>query len=57
MTSTSRRASRPNVNEHAQLWYYRSWAEWMAADSWLELLAYHPEVPDRVYTETPGISA
>jgi hypothetical protein len=31
----------PKVNEHAQLWLYRSWAEWMAADSWGELKANH----------------
>ncbi len=25
------------VNEHAQLWHYRAWAEWMSSDSWDEL--------------------
>jgi hypothetical protein len=33
------------VNEHAQLWHYRSWADWMAADSWAELKANHTRVP------------
>src|SRR5262249_2803149 len=28
-----------NINEHAQLWLYRSWAEWMAAESWEDLRA------------------
>ena len=28
-------------NEHAQLWYYRAWAEWMAAESWEGLKANH----------------
>jgi hypothetical protein len=37
-----------HVNEHAQLWHYRNWANWMAAGSWPELLANHPNVPDRV---------
>jgi 3-phenylpropionate/trans-cinnamate dioxygenase alpha subunit len=37
-----------HVNEHAQLWHYRNWATWMAAGSWPELLANHPEVPDRI---------
>ena len=22
------------ISEHAQLWTYRSWAEWMAAEDW-----------------------
>jgi phenylpropionate dioxygenase-like ring-hydroxylating dioxygenase large terminal subunit len=34
-----------SVNEHAQLWLYRAWAEWMAADSWDDLRANHSEVP------------
>jgi len=33
------------VNEHAQLWHYRSWADWMAADSWADLKANHTQVP------------
>jgi hypothetical protein len=36
-------ASPPRIdtltNEHAQLWMYRVWAEFMAADSWPELRA------------------
>jgi hypothetical protein len=31
----------PPVNEHAQLWLYRAWSEWMAADSWSDLKANH----------------
>ena len=34
-----------NVNEHAQLWLYRAWAEWMAADSWTDLKSNHSAVP------------
>ncbi len=34
-----------HVNEHAQLWYYRGWADWMAAESWPELLANHSPSP------------
>ena len=34
-----------HVNEHAQLWHYRAWADWMAADSWLNLKANHTAVP------------
>jgi phenylpropionate dioxygenase-like ring-hydroxylating dioxygenase large terminal subunit len=33
------------VNEHAQLWLYRSWADWMAADGWADLKANHTRVP------------
>jgi phenylpropionate dioxygenase-like ring-hydroxylating dioxygenase large terminal subunit len=29
------------LNEHGQLWHYRSWAEWMAAESWADLRANH----------------
>ena len=37
------------VNEHAQLWHYRSWADWMVASSWEELRTNHTQVPeDRV---------
>ena len=35
------------VNEHAQRWFYRGWAEWMTAASWAELKASHS-------TATPG---
>ena len=34
------------VNEHAQLWTYRSWADYMAADSWAELKANHTPPPE-----------
>jgi hypothetical protein len=34
-----------NVNEHAQLWLYRGWAEWMAAESWADLKANHTRAP------------
>ena len=38
-----------NVSEHAQLWTYRAWSEWMAADSWADLKANHtPSPEDRV---------
>ena len=42
------RINAPNVNEHAQLWYYRNWARWMASSSWDELRDIHPDVPDNV---------
>ncbi len=31
-----------NLNEHGQLWHYRNWAEWMAAEGWGDLRANHP---------------
>ena len=31
------------TNEHAQLWMYRCWAEYMSADSWSDLRAHHAE--------------
>ena len=34
-----------HVNEHAQFWHYRNWAHWMAAESWADLRAIHPQVP------------
>ena len=33
------------VTEHPQLWHYRAWADWMAADSWADLRANHTPVP------------
>ncbi|MGE0685145.1 MAG: SRPBCC family protein [Dehalococcoidia bacterium] len=37
------------VNEHAQLWHYRNWAAWMAAESWEDLKSNRPSLPeDRV---------
>jgi len=35
----------PHFTEHAQMWYYRSWADWMAAASWNELKANHSPIP------------
>jgi nitrite reductase/ring-hydroxylating ferredoxin subunit len=32
-----------HCNEHAQLWTYRNWATWMAAESWADLKANHPK--------------
>jgi hypothetical protein len=29
------------VNEHAQIWMYRAWAEFMDASNWPELRAHH----------------
>jgi hypothetical protein len=34
-----------SVNEHAQIWLYRAWSEWMAAESWADLRANHSSVP------------
>ncbi len=42
------RVEAPNVNEHAQLWFYRSWADWMAADGWDDLEHNHTIPEDRV---------
>ena len=36
------------ISEHAQLWTYRAWAEWMAAENWQELKQQHSPVPDNV---------
>lgn len=33
------------INEHGQLWTYRSWAEWMGADDWPALIANHSPEP------------
>ena len=42
------RVETPNVNEHAQLWYYRSWADWMAADGWDDLRRNHTVPEERI---------
>jgi hypothetical protein len=34
------------TSEHAQLWHYRNWADWMGAASWEELRAKHVPVPE-----------
>jgi len=34
-----------SINEHAQLWTYRAWAEWMVAEDWAALKANHSQVP------------
>ena len=37
------------INEHAQLWHYRAWSEWISAESWAQLRETHSPVPeDRV---------
>jgi len=36
------------INEHAQLWYYRAWADWMSASSWQELREHHAAVPRNI---------
>ena len=33
------------VNEHAQLWTYRAWADWMEAESWASLKQSRTPVP------------
>jgi hypothetical protein len=33
------------VNEHGQLWTYRGWADFMAAESWADLKANRTEPP------------
>ena len=33
------------TTEHPQLWHYRCWADWMAAESWDDLRANHTPVP------------
>jgi phenylpropionate dioxygenase-like ring-hydroxylating dioxygenase large terminal subunit len=36
-----------NVNEHAQLWLYLSWADWMNAPDWASLMRQHEAPLDR----------
>ncbi len=36
------------VNEHGQRWFYRNWAEWLAADSWAEYQATRSTAPEGV---------
>ncbi|MGE0060039.1 MAG: Rieske 2Fe-2S domain-containing protein [Dehalococcoidia bacterium] len=38
-----------HVNEHAQLWTYRAWSEWMAASSWADLKANHSRPRDKQF--------
>ena len=33
------------INEHAQLWTYRAWAEWMDAESWASLKQHRTSTP------------
>ena len=33
------------VNEHAQLWTYRAWADWMDAESWASLKQHRTSTP------------
>ena len=33
------------LNEHGQRWTYRSWQEWMRADSWASLIRNHSPAP------------
>jgi 3-phenylpropionate/trans-cinnamate dioxygenase alpha subunit len=35
-----------NINEHAQLWTYQSWADWMDAESWAALRQNHTRPPE-----------
>ncbi len=35
-----------SINEHAQLWHYRAWSEWMSAESWQDLRERHSRVPE-----------
>ncbi|WP_091738546.1 SRPBCC family protein [Phenylobacterium immobile] len=35
-----------NINEHAQLWTYQAWSEWMDADSWAALRKDHTRPPE-----------
>jgi phenylpropionate dioxygenase-like ring-hydroxylating dioxygenase large terminal subunit len=42
---SGQKAIETRVNEHAQRWTYRCWAEWMRARDWPELLATRSQVP------------
>jgi 3-phenylpropionate/trans-cinnamate dioxygenase alpha subunit len=33
------------VSEHAQLWFYESWSEWMASESWQDIRENHSASP------------
>lgn len=35
-----------HISEHAQLWMYQAWADWMNADSWDELKANRTALPE-----------
>ncbi len=37
-----------SVTEHPQLWHYRAWSEWMAAETWDQLREMHSRIPDSV---------
>ena len=34
------------INEHGQRWFYRGWRDWLAAESWAELTAGLPPLPE-----------
>ena len=34
-----------HVNEHAQLWFYMGWADWMNAPDWTALKSQHQTPP------------
>ncbi len=29
------------INEHAQLWFYQAWADYLKAENWADLRAHH----------------
>ncbi len=36
------------VNEHAQRWLFKSWSEWLSAESWPDLKTNHSPVPREI---------
>ncbi|MFA7637735.1 MAG: Rieske 2Fe-2S domain-containing protein [Parvibaculum sp.] len=36
------------INEHGQRWFYRSWTEWLAAESWADLSATRSMPPKEI---------
>jgi phenylpropionate dioxygenase-like ring-hydroxylating dioxygenase large terminal subunit len=42
---SGQKAIETRVNEHAQRWTYRCWAEWLRARDWPELMATHSPSP------------
>jgi hypothetical protein len=37
-----------NINEHAQLWTWNAWADWMTAETWSALKAHKTPIPERL---------
>ena len=38
-----------HISEHAQLWTYVAWADWMSASTWQDLRSHHTPVPQEAF--------